>query len=778
MSIPAGTRLGHYEIVWQIGSGGMGEVYLAKDNRLGRKVAIKFLPKFLQQDDEARQRFEREARAVSSLNHPHILTIHEFGEVQFEGDTHTTHYMVTEFIEGETLRDLMHTERDGKKIIEYLAQAADALAKAHSARMVHRDLKPENIMITNDGYAKVLDFGLAKRVTANRMESSRAPTAHYETQEGFFVGTVGYVSPEQARSAAVDHRADVFSFGCILYEAVTGHRAFEAGSIIDTLHQVIHSRPTPVPEEVPREIRRVIERCLAKSPEDRYDSMKVVAQELRESTKSFVIPSVPLLKPKGRSSARQSARLRSIAVLPFVNTSGDPDTEYLSDGLTESIILSLSQLRKLKVMARSTVFAYKGTEISPQQIARDLRVGSIVTGRVRHVSGDLLIHIELVNARDGSHLWGDRYRRPFSDLLDVQEEIARQISENLKLQLSNLEKKRLARRPTRRTEAYNLYLKGRYHANKRTLEGVRRAAQYFEDAIAIDSQYALAHAGLADCYAILSSRALASPEEGYPKAEQAARTAIELDPTLAAPHATLGSLQLLYHWNWGEAEREFRESLDLDPDYPTAHHWYSVYLNTMGRHDEAIREAGAALELEPLSLLLNVHLADMLYYGRQIDAAVDQSLRAIELDENFFLGHFLLGRCLEAQGDVEKAIRCYEYAIQLEGRYPELLAELACAKASLGDTTAARHVLSELEEISRTEFVSPRFFAEVHAALGDDSAALEALETHFRRRGELEQILVGPRFEQVRRNLRFDEMLVRVGFPRIDHPEAVQITHR
>ncbi len=754
----------------------MGDVYLARDTRLDRNVAIKVLPRHLQQDDDARARFSREAKAISSLNHPHILTIYEVGKARIRGEWRATHYIVMEFVDGDTLRNVMTREHDSGVIFEYLAQAADALAKAHSAGIVHRDLKPENIMVSADGYVKVLDFGLAKIVTSEA--GVDAVTARFQTQEGMVMGTVGYMSPEQVQGRPVDQRSDIFSFGCILYEVVTSKQAFEAEGVIDTLHKIIRADYERLPTSVPASVRSVVNKCLAKDPADRYASMKDVAGALRQSKRWLELPRAALVpardpaslpasrrsRPKS-SGVRTSVRIKSLAVLPFANTNDDPNMDYLSDGITESIILSLSHLGKLKVMARSTVFTYKGRDVTPQEVGHDLHVTAVVTGRVHRIAENIVLNIELVNARDGSHMWGERYRRRFADIFDVQEEVATQISESLKLQLTTSEKERLAKRPTKKSEAYELYLKGRYYANKRTLEGLHRAVQIFEEAIAVDSRFALAYSGLADCYAILSSRSFGPPSEGYAKVEEAARTAIRLDATLAPPHAALASLEFLYRWNWNEAEREFQEALRLDPNYPTAHHWYSIYLNCMGRHEEAIREARAALDIDPLTLLLNVHAADTLYFAGRFDDAIVQCRRTMDLDQNYFLTYFVLGKCQEAKGELPEAIAQFDRAISLVGRYPELLACLACSKALLGLTDEARQLLRELEELSSHEYVSLRFLAEVHLALGDRDVALAKLTEYLRERGELEQVLVGPRFAALRDDPRFETMLTSVGFP-------------
>jgi serine/threonine-protein kinase len=777
VSIAAGTRFGHYQIVSPLGSGGMGDVYLARDTRLERNVAIKVLPRHLQQDDDARARFAREAKAISSLNHPHILTIHEVGKARINREWRATHYIVMEYVEGDTLRNVMTRERDSGVLFEYLAQAADALAKAHAAGIIHRDLKPENIMVSADGYVKVLDFGLAKIVAGEA--GMDVVTARFHTQEGMVMGTVGYMSPEQVQGRPIDHRSDIFSFGCILYEAVTLRQAFDAEGLVDTLHKIIRADYERLPTSVPASVRAVVNKCLAKDPADRYASMKDVSSALRQSKRWIEMPlAVPrpqagdttlsptVRRPKVKSgTARASARIKSVAVLPFANTNDDPNMDYLSDGITESIILSLSHLRKLKVMARSTVFTYKGRDVTPQQVGQELHVTSVVTGRVHRIGENFVLNIELVNARDGSHVWGERYRRRFADIFDVQEEVATQISESLKLELTTSEKERLARRPTKKSEAYELYLKGRYYANKRTLDGVQRAVQTFQEAIAVDSRFALAYSGLADCYAILSSRSFGPPSEGYAKVEEVARTAIRLDATLAPPHATLASLEFLYRWNWSAAEREFHEALQLDLNYSTAHHWYSIYLNCMGRHEEAIREARAALEIDPLTLLLNVHAADTLYFAGRFDEAIAQCRRTQDLDQNYFWTYFVLGKCYEAMGDPEEAIRQFERAIELEGRYPELVACLACSTAMLGRKKEARQLLDELVALSGSEYVSPRFLAEVHLALGEEEESLAKLAEYLRGRGELEQVLVGPRFAALRGDPRFDATLDSVGFP-------------
>ena len=745
----------------------MGEIYRAKDTKLGREVAIKVLPRHLQQDEDAMARFEREAKVISGLNHPHILTIHEVGKVRIRGDWRATHYMVTELIDGVTLRDLMSKETDGRKLVEYLAQVADALQKAHTAGVVHRDLKPENIMISTDGYAKVLDFGLAKFVGAwvAGSEEEKSATEKFQTQQGVVIGTLGYMSPEQVQGRPLDNRSDIFSFGCILYEVLSGKRAFEADGVVDTLHHILHSPPPTLPPQITIELRRIVDRCLAKDAEGRFDSMRTVAAAIREALREYDGLARPPIRKAARNSTRTSSRIKSLAVMPFANASNDPEMEYLSDGITESVIHSLSRVgKRLRVMARSTVFTYKGKSPTPQQLATELGVTSTVTGRVQRVGSNIMISVELVNTRDGSQLWGNRFRTPFADIFDVQDQIATQISDQLRLQLTTSEKKRLAHRATKKSEAYELYLKGRYHANKRTIEGVQHAIREFEKAIEIDPSYALARSGLADCYAILSSRFLAPPAEGYASAEMEARRAAEIDPLLAEPHATIGHVSFCFKWDWIEADRELRRAISLDPSYATAHHWYSMFLNWMDRRDDALRQAQESIELEPLSLLLNVNYADLLYYAERYDDALTHVSKTLEV-ENYFLAHLLKSRVYSAKGMYAEAAASIEMAIEMEGRYPELVASLGYIYGMRGESKKARAVLAELRTIAENEFVAPGFFAEVHLALGDYDKALEHAEDFFRMRGDVAEILVGPRFAPLRRDYRYAEMLARLGFP-------------
>ncbi|HYM61411.1 MAG TPA: protein kinase [Thermoanaerobaculia bacterium] len=760
MPIAPGTRIGQYEILSSIGTGGMGEVYLARDTQLGRNVAIKLLAPHLQRDDDALKRFEREAKAVSSLNHPHILTIYGFGAARLPGRRARSHYMVMEYIEGDTLRKKLEQQELKTNLLQHLAQAADALAKAHSLGVIHRDLKPDNIMITSDGYAKVLDFGLAK-LDEHRNEASADSITKFRTEPGRMMGTAYYMSPEQFTGGQIDHRSDIFSFGTMLYEIASGKMPFEGTHVFEVISRIEREEPPPLPPDTPEELRRIILRCLEKDPNDRFQSMKEVAESLH------AVPRIPGVTARpSRSKGKSHSMAKSIAVLPFLNASNDPAMEYLSDGITEEVIRNLAQLQRIRVMARSTVFFYKGSNLSPQEIGQQLAVASVVTGKVQRIGEQLVVNIELVRARDGTQLWGDRFRKPFSNAFDLPEEIAMQISEKLALQLTASDKKRLAQRPTRAAEAYEYYLKGRYHANKRTADAVARAIDDYQQAIAIDAAYAPAWAGLADCYLLRSGMAFASPQEGFPRVKDAARRAIELDPTLAAPHATLGALAAIYHWEWQEAEKEFRRALQLDYSYATAHHWYSIHLNITGRREDAVVEAEIALSIDPLSLPLNVQYGYILHYARRDAEAIACCEKALELDANFVWAHFVRGCCYATLGRFADAVAEFERAIAISAPYPEILGALGHAAARNGDTERARTILADLRAMEEKAFVSPAFIAQVHAGLDESDLALDELDRFVAlRSGELAEVVAGSSFEKIRTTPRFAALQRRLAIP-------------
>lgn len=761
MSIATGTRLGAYEVVGLIGAGGMGTVYRARDTRLGRDVALKVLPHNLFDQDEWVARFEREAKIISTLNHPHILTIHEIGEAQLPGDAGLTHYIVTEYIDGWTLREAMSLEGDQSLLIERMAQAADALQKAHGAGVIHRDLKPDNIMFTRDGYAKVLDFGLAKVYMGRGKSDERGS---FQTQQGIAVGTIGYMAPEQMQGKALDHRADIFSFGVILYEILAGRLPFQGETLMETLHAIVIETPDPLPNTVDAPLRQLVKRCLEKVPDARVQSMHEIAMLLRDSAARMRGDKRP--RGSGRTpAAASSSRLRTVAIMPFTNVSGDPELEYLSDGITETIIYTLSQVRKrLRVLARNTVFAYKAKSYTPQQVASETGATAIVTGRVQRMGNTIVVVADLVNTQDGTQTWGERFHRPLADLFELQDDIANSISDQLKVKLTAGDRQRLVRQRKPKSEAYELFLKGRFYLNRRTPEGLQRALMSFEEAVALDPKYALAWAGLAEVHTILRVRSLTRADDSCASGEEAAKRATALDPTLAEPRATLGNLAFSHRWRWDEADRHFREAERLDPQCVTALQWHAGLMAWLGMLDEARRLARLAVEHEPLSLVLNLNYSGVLYVSGRFEEAMAVCRKVLDLDPRYFFAHWMHARILLGRGLDRDAVAVLRAAVDECGRHPELLGTLGYACARSGLTDDARAIVRELEATG-TELRNAMHLGEIWLGLGDLEKSMQYIEQLFTRRGDVGIVLTSPEFEPLRRHPAYAEMLARVGFP-------------
>ena len=831
MSLSAGTKLGRYEIRSKIGEGGMGEVYLAEDTELNRKVAIKILPPEVVSDKERMRRFVQEAKAAAALNHPNIAHIYEIGE------TAALRFIAMEFIDGQTLRQLIHGgQTDLAKLLRYLQHAAEGLSKAHAVGIVHRDLKPDNVMVTRDGHAKVLDFGLAKLVEPQRTSgtgSSEIATAilQQHSQPGMILGTVGYMSPEQAQGQVVDQRSDIFSFGCILFEAATGRRAFEGKDVIDSLNKIIREPVAPISDlnpAAPADLQRIVRRCLAKDPDERYQTIKDVAIELKEVRRELkggsgvdttaappsekfgappsdgTVSSTPASSPESgtRGTRASSAEylvsgikehklaaviaglvlviaviglsyywharntevaIESIAVLPFINQNGDPNAEYLSDGLTESIINSLTQLPNLRVIARSSVFRYKGKETDPLAIGKELGVRAVLVGRILQRGDDLNISTELVDVRDNKQVWGEQYQRKASDLMSLQRDIAGQIANNLRLRISGEEHNRMMKHFTENPEAYQLYLKGRFYWNKRTEESYQKAIDYFRQAIEKDPNYALAYTGLADCYSFLSSQGIRPPGDVFPLAKQAAGKAIEIDNSLSEAHTSLAYVKLYYDWDWGGAEQEYKRAIELNPNYATPHHGYAYLLISSGRTEAAIAEIKKAEEIDPLSLIFQTDHGEYYYFARRPDEAIAQLKKAIDMDPSFVRAHWLLGRALIQKGRCDEGI---DEALKAKRMVPaiEALGWLAQEYAACGRKPEAQKAMSELLELSKDHYVSPHWFSAVQASLGNKDEAFkwldQALDGRF---GPLIYLKVNPIWDPLRSDPRFAQRLGRVG---------------
>ena len=841
-TISPNTTIAQYSIVSKIGEGGMGEVYLAQDTKLNRKVALKILPADVASNQDRMDRFIREAKSAAALSHPNIAQIHEIGE--HDG----IHYIVMEFIDGVTLREKIHREHtELRKLLRHLQHVADGLGKAHTMGIVHRDLKPDNIMITGDGHAKILDFGLAKLVeTVEPNPDSRQDVSGEEatailqqySTPGMILGTAGYMSPEQAqgRVKEIDQRSDVFSFGCILYEAATGRKAFAGKDVLDSLHQIVHG-PTPqikaVRTDVPEELQRIVRRCLAKDPNERYQSIKEVAIELKELRRELEKTSVertvsPAAQhettapeqvettsrrwstaktdaPSSSMSKRASsaeyvvtgikrhkvtfvvmllivitafaalgvylrgrktdAAINSIAVMPFVNESGNQDVEYLSDGMTETLISSLSEIPNLSVKARSSVFFYKGKEATPKTIGDELGVKAVLLGRVAQRGDDLRLSLELVNTQTQDVLWSDTYNRKQSDLVSLQSEIAREVSSKLKSKLSGADVAKVEKKYTDNAEAYQLYLKGKFYWNKRTGGSLKQAADFYQQAIEKDPNYALAYSGLAETYVLFSSYDVAYAVDSMPQAKAAALRALAIDDSLAEARTALGFYLSNYEWDRDSSEKEYRRAIELKPNYATAHHWLGADLSNVKRFDESTAELRRAQELDPLSPIIGTNLGDMLVLARRYDEAIAQFKRVLVRNPKFEYAHLALSRAYGSKGTYPEAIAEARKALELNyGSSTKGYLGLWLGRSGKRDETLK--LLSELKEEAKQGYVQAETIALIYIGLGDKVQALNWLEKHMLSRAETANAFaVSPQLDELRDEPRFKAMLKRMNLP-------------
>jgi serine/threonine-protein kinase len=822
LDFESGMEFGHYEIIRLIGEGGMGDVYLAKDKKLDRQVAVKILNEQFSRDESNLQRFIQEAKAASALNHPNILVIHEIGESE------TSNYIVSEYIEGETLRE--HFKQSPTTLSEMLdisIQIANALCAAHNANIVHRDIKPENIMLRPDGFVKILDFGLAKLVEQKAVGFEDPTIKQNHTAKGVIMGTVNYMSPEQAKGERIDARTDIFSFGAVIYEMVAGKTPFVGDSMSETFANLINSEPLPLTRflsNVPDELNRIVAKTLRKKRDERYQTMKDLLTDLKSLSETLAFDerleksnspndkkvTTFLQATTGDDNRQTDERIhnltgqiknrkpffilgvavliiavigfglyfynfqkmmsgvgikKSLAVLPFANLGQDENSEYLASGITESIINNLSQISSLKVKSRLSALRFKDNQTDTKNIALQLGVETLVTGDIKQLGDKLVINVRLIDASDDSQIWGNQYVKNPGDIIAAQNEIAQAVAANLRLKLTDSEKQQLNKRPTENAEAYQLYQRGRFHVFKITTPEIQKGIANFQQAIEIDPNYALAYAGLADAYRSLAVGSEMSPTEFFPKSKAAALRAIEIDDNLSAGHATLGMTYFWGEWNWIEAENQFKRALELNPDDTSAHLLYAHWYSNMGRHEEALVEAKRARELDPLFPFAGALEGQILNHAGRPDEAIDRLKKTFELAPNFWFPHLFASSAYAEKGTYAEAVAEARKAKELAPAQTVSDAHEGYALAKLGRRDEAQALLNELLKLSMTRFVPPTHIAIIYNGLGETDKALEWLEKGYEQKDpKMAFLKVEPKWNNLRKEPRFIDLMRRLNF--------------
>lgn len=795
-------QLARYTILTQLGAGGMGEVYLAQDTSLDRKVAIKVLPDESVPDEQARKRLMREARAAATLDHSNICSIYEVGEVDGRS------FIVMQYVDGETLFARMKkTPLTLSETLSIANQIAAALAEAHAHGVIHRDIKPGNIIVNARGQAKVMDFGLAKSMP--RALDSEAETQSMLTTPGTIIGTLPYMSPEQVRGEEVDRRSDIFSFGTMLYEMVSGKQPFVSTSAAATASAILTHEPLPLirfAPDVPDELQRIVRKCLEKDRQQRYQSVRDLEIDLenirRQYESSRSQPSLPgvstptlpaqpmpakflqsrrvlvgafaLIALTGaalfyffvfdRRATPAVAAIQSLAVLPLGNLSGDSAQEYFADGMTEALTTELARLGALRVISRTSAMQYKGARKSLPEIAKELNVDGIVEGSVLRSGQRVKIDVKLIRAGVDQHLWAESYVRDLTDILVLQSEVARDIAKQVQIKLSASDTARLATPTKVNPEAHDAYLRGRFHWSKGEREDLETARKYFEEALQKDPQFAPAYAGLADYYSVLPFYSNARPDDVFPKAKENVTKALQLDNSLAEAHGTKAYISTYYDWDWQTAQQEFQQALALNPNDGTIRHRYSRYLSSVGRVQEALAEIERARLLDPSDLVIKANVGVIYFFDRQYDKAIEELKKVLRDHPDFSTAHWGLGLAHAQRGNYDEALAELEKAAQRRGT--NSLASLGHVYGLMGRKKEAGEILSELKKRSEQKDVSDYQIALVHIGLNETDAAMEALDQAYRERSTLMSYLkMDPRLDPLRSNPRFQELLRKMNFP-------------